>query len=60
MRKLASDEVSILVTVLERVLDSMEEYDKGHYSSNEGLLIAMDEEALVKCKSALAKLEGSS
>lgn len=59
MRKLARDEVSILIAVLERVLGSMEEYDKGHYSSNEDLLIAMDEEALAKCKSALAKLEGS-
>lgn len=58
MQKLTNSEASALVEILEKVVGSMEEYDKGHFSSSEDLLIAMDEEDVSHCKTALAKLKG--
>lgn len=57
MQKLTKCEALTLVGILERVAGSMEEYDKGHFSSNEDLLITMDNETLSHCKTALAKLK---
>jgi len=58
MQKLTKCEAQALAEILERVVDSMEEYDEGCFSSSEDLLIAMDQERLSQCKAALAKLMG--
>lgn len=58
MKKLDMFEAQALADVLEKVIDSMEEYDEGYFSSGEDLLITMDAETLVQCKVALGKLTG--
>lgn len=57
MLNLNEKEIPIIVFVLERALASMEEYDKGHYSTSEDLLIGMDDEDMSLCKSAIEKLK---
>ncbi len=59
MRNLKKSEAAIVADILERVLDSMDEYELDHFSSDESLLISMDKDSLNQCKDALLKLRSA-
>jgi hypothetical protein len=57
MKKLNRPEAWAVSLVLEKVLEHLEEWEKGHYSTTEDLLIGMDEDDLYLLKNAQKKLK---
>ncbi|MEW6708276.1 MAG: hypothetical protein AB1403_00500 [Candidatus Riflebacteria bacterium] len=56
MRILSRTENSVVGPVLEKIVACLKEYEKGHFSTTEDLLICMDEEDYLILKNTVEKL----